>query len=415
MADYQGNGTWGPQTGFLGQINPFSRDQGLTEIFAQKSATPTTFYNPNATAVVNGQNSSPQLPSSIQPRIVVPGGGGPVPNNGGPVPNNGGPVPSGTPSSPGDSELDILAKTDRNPIQDARYKQLLEARPEQQTIDYDAMIRPALEALDQSIAPQESAYQANIMGIDANTAKAQGELGQSLTTAQTEAGRNRERLTGQTESAVDEARRQFAEIQQGLQARYGGTTGSGAFTEGLAGRQALQNIGQQRTALTQAISTIDDRLEQVRSVTELAKQDTEQQAQAQKAQAKAQLDNALNSIRIARGELLSKKVQLAQEAMQFYQQQVAQVEARNAAFTQQLFRDQQAAEQKLLEAKSTAGSAIQKLQLVNIDSIPYVFNPYTGATQKANGTMGPVNTGGIQGEEDQYGAGSIDELNRRAR
>lgn len=279
----------------------------------------------------------------------------------------------------------------------------MENNPGQPSIDYDAMIRPALDALDQAIAPQESSYAATLQGIEANKSKGLGELDQSISQAGTEAGRSRERVTGQTESAVDESRRQFAEIQKGLQARYGGTTGSGAFTEGLAGRQALQNIGQQRTALTQAITTIDDRLEQVRSVTELAKQDLTQQVEAQKAQAKAQLDNALNSIRIARGELMSKKVEMAQSAMQFYQQQVAQVNARNAAFEQQLYRDQQAAEQALLTAKGKASSAVQKLQLVNIDSIPYTFNPSTGETQRANVTQqGAGYLGGVQGTEDDF-------------
>lgn len=284
-----------------------------------------------------------------------------------------------------------------------------EQSPGQPSIDYDALIAPALQALDQATQAPQSEYTADVANIEANRAKAKGELQQNYATGQTEAARNRTRVTGQAESAIDEARRQFAEIQQGLQARYGGTTGSGAFVEGLAGRQALQNIGQQRQALTQAITTIDDRLEQVRSVTEMAQQDVDQQAEAQKAQAKAQLDNALNSIRIARGELLSRKVELAQNAMQFYQQQVAEVNARNAAFKQQLYRDQQAAEQKLLGAKDTATKQIKQFELVNINDNPYVFNPYTGATQPAS--SGPQGVGQLPGSAI-YGGQEDDELGR---
>lgn len=334
--------------------------------------------------------------------------------NYGPTPTNQynqpiGPVPNGSSGGSGGSGGQVLGGQTGGGGGNGDPGGVYEQSPGQPSIDYDAMIAPALQALDQATQAPQSEYTADVANIEANRAKAKGELQQNYATGQTEAARNRTRVTGQAESAIDEARRQFAEIQQGLQARYGGTTGSGAFVEGLAGRQALQNIGQQRQALTQAITTIDDRLEQVRSVTEMAQQDVDQQAEAQKAQAKAQLDNALNSIRIARGELLSRKVELAQNAMQFYQQQVAEVNARNAAFKQQLYRDQQAAEQKLLGAKDTATKQIKQFELVNINDNPYVFNPYTGATQPAS--SGPQGVGQLPGSAI-YGGQEDDELGR---
>lgn len=304
------------------------------------------------------------------------------------------PSPTGTPSAGGQV---LGGQSGGSPPQ--------ESAPQQGGIDYDALIRPALDALEQSIAPAQSGYEADVAQIDANRAKGRGELEASLAAGQKEAERSRGRVTGQTESAVDEARRQFAEISQGLQARYGGTTGTGAFTEGLAGRQALQNIGQQRQSLTQAIAQIDDRMEQVRSVTELGIQDVEQQAEAQKQQAKAQLDNTLNSIRMAKGELLSRKVEYAQQAMQFYQQQVAQVEARNTAFKQQLFAQQQDAQNKLLQAKNSASDRIKQFEFVNINDNPFVFNPYKGTVQTPQGTpygVGQMSGAGMGGQEDDF-------------
>ena len=47
----------------------------------------------------------------------------------------------------------------------------MESSPEQPSVDYDALIAPALQALDQAIAPAESEYQANLSGIEQGRAK----------------------------------------------------------------------------------------------------------------------------------------------------------------------------------------------------------------------------------------------------
>jgi len=52
--------------------------------------------------------------------------------------------------------------------------------------------------------------------------------------------------------------------------------------------------------------------------------------------------------------------------MQYYREQVAGVEQRNAAFKQQLFTSQQAAQQKLADAKARASSEIEKFSLTNL-------------------------------------------------
>ena len=281
-------------------------------------------------------------------------------------------------------------------------------QPQQPTIDYDALIAPALQALEGAVAPAQSEYEANVSGIETTRTKGRGQLQASLGEAQTSATRRKGEVTQQSESAIDEARRQFSEMQQGLQSRYGKTTGTGAFAETYLGGQTLRNIAGQRQALAQAVSTIDDRLEQVRTVTDIALKDVDEQAGTQKLQAKSSLDNALQQIRMAKGELLSRKTELAQQAMQFYQQQVAQVNANNTAFKQQLYQQQAAAEQRLQEARSRAGEAVQKLQSVTMGSAD---TGYFGASfNPATGEYGNVTQfGNPSSETVPSGAGSLDE------
>lgn len=364
----------------------------LTQLFGGRgSVQPTTFYNPAAAQASNlrGMTGAPvygtptrqPVQTNPQPINIAPG------NTGG---GNGGDGGGG-----GGNNI---------PVQNI---------PSEPQIDYDAMIRPALEGLSAQEGAQQSGYEANLAQIDQQRAARAGQLGQTRQEALTGAEASRQRLSGQTESAVDEARRQFSEIQQGLQSRYGGTTGTGAFVESLAGREALKNIGQNRRALTEAIRDVDNQLESVKMSVGLAEDDLAYQADVQKQQAKAQLDNAMSAIRMAKGELLSKKVELAQNAMQFYRQQVADVDARNTGIKQQLYMQQRQHEMALAEKRAGYSNAIKRFSLVNIDGIPYRFDPYSGATEKGDTTQtNPFGAGQLSGvaggytKEDEIDAGN---------
>lgn len=285
-----------------------------------------------------------------------------------------------------DSEYQQLQKTSRNPSQESRYQELdrqynqgAQQAPQEPTIDYDAMIAPALQALEEATGPAQSEYGANVASVEASAQKGKGQLQSSLAETQRAGEAQRTQLTGQTENAIEEARRQFSEMRQGLQARYGRSVGTGGFAESYLGGQTLRGISEKRAALTTAMQTIDDRLTQVKSVTDIALSDLEQQAEAQKLQVKSQLDSALQQIRTAKGQLLSQKAQLAQQAMQFYQQQVAQVNASNSAFKQQLMRDQMNAEQQLQLAREKGTKLISQFQLGKDETgKPIVINKTTG-------------------------------------
>lgn len=378
---------------------PGTQDYGITENKFVQSLFP-WLSQVNNPAVQ--QTAMAQTPSqgAIRRQGTVSGGGGSWGGTSAPL------SAAQAPSGGGTSKLDQLRAMERegslNPAQRTELNQLLEQNPQQPTIDYDALIRPALEALDQAVGPQESAYAANVADIEAGANKSTGSLQASQQETEASATRRKGQLGQESESAIDEARRQFAEIQQGLQARYGKTTGTGAFAETYLGGQTMRNIGQQRTALTNAISTIDDRLEQVKTVTDIGLKDIAEQANAQKLKAKAELDQNLNQIRIAKGELLSRKAELAQQAMQVYQQQVAEINARNTAFQQQLYRDQIAAENQLALAREKASKAVDDIRFTAIGPDKYGFVNETKQTVQpftptAGGSLNPN-----QYEEDDF-------------
>lgn len=266
----------------------------------------------------------------------------------------------------GDSRLDALAKANRNPSQESEYQSLLQAQPQQPQIDFDALIRPALEGLDAAIAPLQQQF------ADFQTGAQERESTQLAQTRQNigaqeqtlEGGRTRQNQLG--ESAIDEARRQFAEIQQGLQARYGGTTGTGAFAGELAGRETLGNVADIRQNLSNAMLEIDNKLQQVKEIGRISEQEIQENTQQQIRDAKSQLDLALADIRNQKGQLQARKAELAANAIQWYQGEVNRVNQQNAQFLQDMYVRQTEAEQALALKMQGARQAAESFQTYNL-------------------------------------------------
>ena len=158
------------------------------------------------------------------------------------------------------------------------------------------------------------------------------------------------------ESAADEARRQYSEISQGLQSRYGSTTGTGKFSNEILGGQTLRNIANVRQQVSSALVQIDDKIQQVQEIGRIAIQDIEDKTRSQVQQARDNLELQLADIRRQKGELQSRKAELASNAMQIYQNTVNQVNAQNSQFLQGLYMQQQSATQQLEMAKQKASS-----------------------------------------------------------
>lgn len=270
---------------------------------------------------------------------------------------------------------------------------VLQQAPAQPQIDFDALIRPALDSLNAYIPTVQSGYDTNVSDI--NAAKT-NQLASNQSNIQGQTNTLEQARTSQqnlSESAADEARRQYAEIQQGLQSRYGGTTGTGAFATEIAGRQTLQNIGKIRQGLSEAMLQIDNKLQQVQEIGRIASVDIEDKAREQINQAKQQLDLSLADIRRQQGELQSRKAELAANAMQVYQQTVSNVNAQNASFKQNLYLSQVNAENQLKAAQQQAQGVAQSYSLQNPD-IGQQVTPIGGSVQQTQPTQPSIQGGG---------------------
>lgn len=269
---------------------------------------------------------------------------------------------------------------------------VLQQQPSQSNIDFDALIAPALQALDEQIAPLQQSTATDIQGIQTRGASQTAQAQTEFAGQQNAIGQAKTDQAQMGEDAASEARRQFAEIQQGLQSRYGGTTGTGQFANEIAGSQTLRNIANIRTGVARSIGALDEKLAQVKEIGRIALQDIEDQTTEQISKAKNNLETQLAGIRQQKGELQARKAELAANAIQFYQQTVNQVNASNAQFKQQLFMQQQQAENQLSVAKQKASSIVANAKATSSGSS--IMNTPVG-----NSNIGQVNPagGGAQG------------------
>jgi len=229
-------------------------------------------------------------------------------------------------------------------------------QPQAPSIDFDALIKPALDALDAAIPGLQTTEANQETGIKQNQQTALDTANQGIASqtgiinqAQTQQSQNER-------TASDAARRQYAEIQQGLQARYGGTTGTGAFASDLSGSQTLRSLSDIKTAAANAQTQLAQKLQEVQATGQTLLKQINDQASQQISQAQDNLQAQLSDIRNQKGQLLAHKAELAANAMQQYQSTVNQVNTANAQFAQQLYAQQQSAQQSIQAGLSKASS-----------------------------------------------------------
>lgn len=267
-------------------------------------------------------------------------------------------------------------------------------QPNAPSIDFDALIAPALAGLDAAIQPLTDSTNADISAIGTQKQSAIDSTNQSIGAQTKTIGQAQTQQKQNEQSASDTARRQYAEIQQGLQSRYGGTTGTGAFAGELAGTQTLRSIADIKTNAANAQTALSDKLQQVQEVGRTALAHIESDASDQIQKAKSNLELQLADIRNQKGQLMAHKAELAANAVQMYQQTVNQVNTANAQFKQQLYAQQQSAQQQLqsaLERASGIASAATPQDLMSyVQSLqPLVSAGYSPTvTQKIPNSSG---------------------------
>lgn len=190
-------------------------------------------------------------------------------------------------------------------------------------------------------------------------------------------------------NASDQARQQTSQLLQGIQSRYGGTTGEGSFASTQLGQQAVQTQAQ-----------IQQKIAQVQDVSRLAQQDIEQKAGAQITAAKQWLNDTLNSIRSNQATLQSHKADLSYAAMQQYQGYLEQLNASKQNLLSSLAQQEQAAKLGLYGAlqngSNLAGAGQGFLSQLGLQGM--------GGTQAATNYSQPASSPGtVPGQQKQQG------------
>jgi len=213
----------------------------------------------------------------------------------------------------------------------------MESAPAEPQIDWNGIYAPAFEALAQQEAALRSSSDVAGQQLEQGSAeRLQGLEGEQASRLQ---GFGEQRATAQqqTESVIEQARRQASELMQGLQSRYGGTTGTGRFTSEILGAQATRNIAQNQAALQNTLGKIGQAENNLKTEVARLIQNEKQNLDNLKMQLKAQLDQNLASIAKERGSLEVDKAGKRMDALYRYQDAVSAVNQRNTQFQQQLF------------------------------------------------------------------------------
>ena len=283
-----------------------------------------------------------------------------------------------------------------------------EQAPAQQNIDYNAIFAPAFDAINQQEQAMRGGYAADEASVEQGTAERKQGLMTEQENRLQDFGNQRTEATQQTESVVEAARRQAAEILQGIQARYGGTTGTGRFQSEILGSQATKNIATQQAALQNTMGKIGQAENNLKTeVTNLINQE-DQRLETAKMQLRSQLQQSLADIGKEKGRLESEKAQMRINNLNQYQQLLAQVNARNAQFKQQLFMQAQEAQTQLDQLRQRAQTSYKvpttfdpaSLQKFNVGDTPYAAAPTSsGGYQFLQGKLGENQLGENQNEE----------------
>jgi len=212
---------------------------------------------------------------------------------------------------------------------------LLEGIPEQPSFD-DSPFNDIISQIDQLGGAFQSGTDATVQGIQ-NTKKQQlTDLESNKTEGEANLAQYKTQAEQDTESNINEQRRQYSEVRQGLQARYGGTTGTGAFASELAGTHSMKNIAQFRQGLQNEYSKVANLQNSLLRTYISEKTNIENQSEQLIAEAKTQLQKDLAELNIRKGQVNADKQARKQQSIENYQHLVTEIKARNTSYLRDL-------------------------------------------------------------------------------
>jgi hypothetical protein len=224
---------------------------------------------------------------------------------------------------------------------------------------FDAIINPVIDNFNRLMSTQQQTSANTQAGL--NTQRKTQLDTQNAQFAGQEQGLQRagEQQTQSSQNAMEEARRMYAEMSQGNQARYGATTGTGQFMSEQLGQQTSRNIAQLQQGLQQHMQDINDKRLQVKQMGELATRSTNERFDQAIQTEKDNLQKYVTQIQGNQAMLQSNKAQMYMQAVQKYQDTLTNIEAQRQQQQHQLQIAQLNADAQLKIHQQTGQRALQ--------------------------------------------------------
>lgn len=257
--------------------------------------------------------------------------------------------------------------------------------PSQPSVDWNAMYAPAFSALEQFQSTLQPTYETTVKEAERTALGQKGEVSAEEAKRLGITGQNRAAEETRTKGAIAEARRLASEAMQGIQARFGGTTGAGGAYSEILGAQATRNIAASQQALQQTMMQIHQEEAGIRDWATRSAREIDDQLETAKEKTFNWLQGALAGVAQARGTLETEKAQQKINLLNNYHSTLQQIEAQNTAFKQQLFLNWQTKQKSLDEYKA---SMVNQYQTALEGFSPYNFNvgetPYAAVPKNPN-------------------------------
>jgi hypothetical protein len=265
--------------------------------------------------------------------------------------------------------------------------------------DYSAALG-ALSNLQNSLRSQLPGQEQQLTN-EADVQRQQVEAERARRTAELESQGIRE--GNRTEQNVAEQRRISSELAQGLQARFGATTGTGQFASEILGRESMRNIANDRSAFQDTMRQITDETNKVMSTVQNQLFEIDKNLESSKIEARNQLSQRLAEIDAQKGELESRKADLKFDMLKQFALANADIEARNIAFKQDLYMKAQTIQNQYAEFKNSFNPDVNTA-LNDVGALNNQFNNATaGFSDTGSNNMRYVPTQNYSLIDDQFG------------
>lgn len=198
-------------------------------------------------------------------------------------------------------------------------------------------------------------------------------------------------VQNQSQSALDDAKRLFNELTQGVRQRFGGSNSAGEFANEFYGRQLQQNMGNIQNTTGQNMKSLLDKASGLQDQHSAQIQQLGYQKAAALSQAQDAFNQRLSAIDDARGQLAQQKAAMKIDALKDYKNTINQITMYHDQAATQLQQNQLAAANQIAQTlaayKTYAGQ--------NVD-----LNQIVPSAYSALGVQSPVATSNIYGYYD---------------